>query len=600
MRAPFAGVRARFDSTSLASTPRTLRVARPLQIPGAMPVDRTRHDRSPIALRPRRTIAESTRTRRPEVVADTRPVWRQRGAFVERGGAEAPRTEGTRAPRAHRGIGAGGDPRAASGAPQPSRTGGGGASVGIGGRQHAPRPAAPLPNDEGFHTDASGRPTFYGTDDDSNYLVEQTDDGVKITNLDTNDVFEIGHDELQGHLAISLRDGDDHVIVDESVTISLAIGGGDGDDVIDASLAQGAIFAQGGDGDDTIYGGANDDTLDGGAGDDEIRGGEGTDWVSGNTGNDSLLGQGGDDVVTGGEGHDVVMGGEGADRLYGGDGSDAIYADADDTRIDAGLVQGRRGTPPGGDEFEDLIVAEQGAVAVDGLDAGDVVAHHDPAATQAWLDAHPEFEIDQSDPDFAARVFADLGVMLATPHSADLLDELAQALDDANEHIVFIPRDRPGASWGWADDESLDDTYELESSLRTVPYETQVELLGDVVAVRPESNRFPLPATFHELVHAYQWLIGPDAEGTTVFEDGTDVENDELQATGLDWLDANLDVQPGGVGADRNGTPYSDNAFREALGLRLRQRYGGAQGDMSEAQTLGWRLLDALMRGMAQ
>lgn len=560
-------------------------------IRSSMPIERTRPDRAHHALRPRRTDADPIRTRRPDEVTETRPTWHRRAAFVERPADPQDVTNEVRAPRAHRGIGAGLTRGRAAG-PQPGHAGGGaGTGVGIGQRQRPPRPSPPGANDEGFVPGVSGRPTFYGTENDDNYLVRQNDRGLQIVNLDTGDIHEVTHEEARDGVAIFLRGGDDRITVDPSVTYDLMVHGGDDDDTIDASNARAELLAWGGDGRDKLYGGSADDQLDGGRGNDEVRGGAGDDWVYGNDGDDSVIGEGGDDVVTGGDGQDVVMGSAGVDRVYGGDGSDAIYADADDAVIDAGVVARRGDAAPGGDDYEDLIVAEQGSVAVDGLDSIDVVVHHDPAATQAWLDAHPEIEIDDTDPEFAARVRADLGVMLATPHSADLLEEITQALDDQDETLVFTQRDRVGGSFGRHD--TRDDTFEVESSLRTEAYEEQFELLGDLVHVTPESNRFPLTATFHELVHAYQRLIGPDPEGHTVTEDGRATENDELQATGLPWLDENLQLQAGGVGADRNGTPYSDNAFRDAIGLRTRQRYDGEDGAASPLRTLGYRLWEA-------
>lgn len=64
--------------------------------------------------------------------------------------------------------------------------------------------------------------------------------------------------------------------------------------------------AQGGSGDDTIYGNELANELIGGAGDDEIFGQNGADTLSGGDGDDTLNGGFGDDVLYGGDGHDTA------------------------------------------------------------------------------------------------------------------------------------------------------------------------------------------------------------------------------------------------------------------------------------------------------
>jgi len=73
-----------------------------------------------------------------------------------------------------------------------------------------------------------------------------------------------------------------------------------GDDVIDASaLPAGASIAlDGGDGDDVVLGGAGNDLLLGGAGDDVLIGGPGQDVLDGGPGDNLLIQDGGDALAT--------------------------------------------------------------------------------------------------------------------------------------------------------------------------------------------------------------------------------------------------------------------------------------------------------------
>jgi hypothetical protein len=94
------------------------------------------------------------------------------------------------------------------------------------------------------------------------------------------------------------------------VTMQIDLGGGNDTFVADPySDVQPRIVADGGEGDDKIYGSVNSDDIAGGAGDDEIFGLEDV------------------DNLDGGEGDDRVIGGPGADAISGGGGADFIYGD---------------------------------------------------------------------------------------------------------------------------------------------------------------------------------------------------------------------------------------------------------------------------------
>ncbi|WP_170317718.1 M10 family metallopeptidase [Paroceanicella profunda] len=110
----------------------------------------------------------------------------------------------------------------------------------------------------------------------------------------------------------------------------------------DGNYARGSIFnalqyngdtrslienANGGSGDDTIYGNAANNTLRGNAGNDRVDGGMKNSTVG--TGNDYLYGGSGNDQVDGDDGNDYGYGGSGSDYVYGDEGSDFLYG-ADD------------------------------------------------------------------------------------------------------------------------------------------------------------------------------------------------------------------------------------------------------------------------------
>jgi Ca2+-binding RTX toxin-like protein len=92
---------------------------------------------------------------------------------------------------------------------------------------------------------------------------------------------------------------------------TMAVGAGDGDDVVDARIyvAPAALEVDGGRGDDTLTGGFNADTLAGGSGADRIDGGGGADLMRGEAGDDTLIWNpgGGSDTVDGGQGEDRLI-----------------------------------------------------------------------------------------------------------------------------------------------------------------------------------------------------------------------------------------------------------------------------------------------------
>jgi len=118
----------------------------------------------------------------------------------------------------------------------------------------------------------------------------------------------------------------------ERVT-SIILRGGAGNDIIDATLMQKPVIAEGGDGKDQLNGGEGADTLSGNAGPDILSGNGGNDRLNGNGGNDQLFGQSGADRLYGYAGNDLIDGGSSNDRLDGAAGNDTLFGQGGNDRF---------------------------------------------------------------------------------------------------------------------------------------------------------------------------------------------------------------------------------------------------------------------------
>jgi RTX calcium-binding nonapeptide repeat (4 copies) len=149
------------------------------------------------------------------------------------------------------------------------------------------------------------------------------------------------------------------------VTLRVNLGGGD--DTFTAAPwddVQPRIIADGGAGNDTIYGSTNPDDIKGGSGDDRLYGLDDEDNLDGGDGADLLVGGAGDDALTGGPGADRYFGDElrttsawgndlliavdgGPETMSCGEGVDGAVVDADDA-ADASceVLSGGRSSPP--------------------------------------------------------------------------------------------------------------------------------------------------------------------------------------------------------------------------------------------------------------
>ncbi len=149
------------------------------------------------------------------------------------------------------------------------------------------------------------------------------------------------------------------------VTLRVNLGGGD--DTFTAAPwddVQPRIVADGGDGNDTIYGSTNPDDIKGGSGDDMLYGLDDEDNLDGGDGADLLVGGAGDDGLTGGLGVDTFLGDErratsewgndvviavdgGPDSIGCGEGLDSAVVDADDAADpNCEVLAGGQSSPP--------------------------------------------------------------------------------------------------------------------------------------------------------------------------------------------------------------------------------------------------------------
>ena len=201
----------------------------------------------------------------------------------------------------------------------------------------------------------------------------------------------LGHDYMIGGEGIDfgyLSDGDIFVGGDGN---DIAVGDTDIANFVVTNIGNGAYYADGGDGADTLLGALGGDVLHGGVGDDTLRGEnrpEGwtarifgfdgfyqdfsmaayfsptgaADVLFGEAGNDLLVGDGGDDILSGGAdndqlfgddetgylvvpgddildggaGDDLLVAGDGTDSLSGGAGIDTLFGDKGDDVLDGG------------------------------------------------------------------------------------------------------------------------------------------------------------------------------------------------------------------------------------------------------------------------
>jgi Ca2+-binding RTX toxin-like protein len=147
------------------------------------------------------------------------------------------------------------------------------------------------------------------------------DDLIRVGNSSSSFVYGgQGIDDIRTTAATSAvlingNKGSDTIVLGAFAYTSGSVYGGNGTDVIDASLV------------DVASAGTAGVMLSGDLGDDTVSGTGGIDPINGGDGADVLVGLAGADVIDGGAGDDVIIGGANGDSLNGGSGANLfVYA----------------------------------------------------------------------------------------------------------------------------------------------------------------------------------------------------------------------------------------------------------------------------------
>lgn len=376
-----------------------------------------------------------------------------------------------------------------------------------------------------------------GTPKRDQIRLSQRSDGMLV--IANNDASLTVSPKQTDRVVIDALGGNDLVIVDGSVTVPVSIDAGDGNDVVDCSAATVGVCVDGGLGNDVIKGGSGGDSLYGGYGSDRLAGGDGVDYLDGGPGNDTLRGGPGHDMLFGGLGQDILLGGPdddlmvggpGADQFNGGQGQQTTYATPDDRRfafLNAGKLHWVKG---------------------------------DASNLASMIDI-------QGDPSFRLRVISDLQALESIPMGRSLLGGI-----NAGTHKITIIESMTSNDTTILD--SADAFLNADGSAgsgsgTTISYNPGKTAIGDVS--QPWMERPPVVGLFHELVHALNATTGTMQPGKV-----GDVPQLELQAIGLPLTHGiawDNDGDPRTAPTSRNLPAYTENGFRQFLGLPLRTAY---------------------------
>lgn len=216
-------------------------------------------------------------------------------------------------------------------------------------------------------------------------------------------------------ITVNASSGNDRVTVDNPVTVSVTIAGGDGNDTLQGGQAADSI--SGGNGNDSLNGGRGDDRINGGADNDKINGADGNDTINGDapstTGADTIFGGLGSDSLNGGPGGDVIYGDDndgdldedGSDTLLGGDGIDYLNGNGAADSVDAGA----------GDDFLGNIDG-----VIDTLDGGDGNDRSEGIFTDNDLDPNTSIE-DQAALLTVSNINGPVGLFIDGTDGADTI-----------------------------------------------------------------------------------------------------------------------------------------------------------------------------------
>jgi hypothetical protein len=143
-------------------------------------------------------------------------------------------------------------------------------------------------------------------------------------------------DQIQVGVAVPGQPVSFHNAADYSQVRAIIFKGGSGDDHF-INRTNLPLRAEGGLGDDTIYGGIDGFAeIYGGGDNDTLIGTKAGNRIEGGEGDDDLFGLEGRDVLFGGPGQDDLHGYEGADLLFGGPGSDNLMGGPDPDFLEGG------------------------------------------------------------------------------------------------------------------------------------------------------------------------------------------------------------------------------------------------------------------------
>lgn len=157
---------------------------------------------------------------------------------------------------------------------------------------------------------------------DENYSVTHRGSDMVVSAFGKEQTFDLRFFDIT-RIVANAGDGNDTIIIDDSVRAEVELDGGRGNDVLRGGSGENTL--RGRSGNDILIGNQAVDNLDGGANDDLISGYGGDDIIEGGPGSDEIDGGEDDDTITDVSGPTIVRGGPGSDTITTGDDNDTIY-----------------------------------------------------------------------------------------------------------------------------------------------------------------------------------------------------------------------------------------------------------------------------------